>query len=71
VKAQISLFEEDRQNGLRAFFNTDLARVDNELFGGFKKVLNDNIEIFANGLIGYCAKNKNAGRPASKRYWRI
>jgi hypothetical protein len=53
-----SLFEEDRQNGLRAFFNTDLARVDNELFGGFKKVLNDNIEIFANGLIDIVLKTK-------------
>ena len=46
-----SLFKEDKQNGLRAFFNRELAKVDNELFDGFKKVLNDNIQIFADGLI--------------------
>jgi len=53
-----SLFEEDKQNGLRAFFNRELAKVDNELFDGFKKVLNDNIQIFADGLIDIVLKTK-------------
>jgi len=53
-----SLFEEDKQNGLRAFFNKELAKVDNELFDGFKKVLNDNIQIFADGLIDIVLKTK-------------
>jgi hypothetical protein len=53
-----SLFKEDKQNGLRAFFNRELAKVDNELFDGFKKVLNDNIQIFADGLIDIVLKTK-------------
>jgi hypothetical protein len=53
-----SLFEEDKQNGLRAFFNKELAKTDNELFAGFKNVLNDNIDIFANGLIDIVLKTK-------------
>jgi hypothetical protein len=53
-----SLFEEDKQNGLRAFFNKELAKTDNELFDGFKNVLNDNIDIFANGLIDIVLKTK-------------
>jgi hypothetical protein len=53
-----SLFEEDKQNGLRAFFNKELAKTDNELFSGFKNVLNDNIDIFANGLIDIVLKTK-------------
>ena len=53
-----SLFREDKQNGLRAFFNRELAKVDNELFEGFKKVLNDNIQIFADGLIDIVLKTK-------------
>jgi hypothetical protein len=53
-----SLFQEDKQNGLRAFFNRELAKVDNELFEGFKKVLNDNIQIFADGLIDIVLKTK-------------
>jgi hypothetical protein len=53
-----SLFEEDKQNGLRAFFNRELAKTDNELFEGFKNVLNDNIDIFANGLIDIVLKTK-------------
>jgi len=53
-----SLFEEDKQNGLRAFFNRELAKTDNELFAGFKNVLNDNIDIFANGLIDIVLKTK-------------
>ena len=53
-----SLFEEDKQNGLRAFFNRELAKTDNELFEGFKNVLSDNIDIFANGLIDIVLKTK-------------
>ena len=53
-----SLFEEDKQNGLRAFFNRELAKTDNELFKGFKNVLSDNIDIFANGLIDIVLKTK-------------
>lgn len=53
-----SLFEEDKQNGLRAFFNKELAKTDNELFEGFKNVLNDNIDIFADGLIDIVLKTK-------------
>ena len=53
-----SLFEEDKQNGLRAFFNKELAKTDNKLFAGFKNVLNDNIDIFANGLIDIVLKTK-------------
>ena len=53
-----SLFQEDKQNGLRAFFNRELAKVDNELFEGFKKVLNNNIQIFADGLIDIVLKTK-------------
>lgn len=53
-----SLFEEDKQNGLRAFFNKELAKVDNELFDGFKEVLNNNIQIFADGLIDIVLKTK-------------
>jgi len=57
-KGENSLFEEDKQNGLRAFFNKELAKTDNELFEGFKNVLNDNIDIFADGLIDIVLKTK-------------
>lgn len=53
-----SLFKEDKQNGLRAFFNTELSKTDNELFKGFMEVLNDNIDIFANGLVDIVLKTK-------------
>ena len=43
---------------MRAFFNKELAKVDNQLFEGFKKVLNDNIQIFADGLIDIVLKTK-------------
>jgi hypothetical protein len=57
-KGENSLFEEDKKNGLRAFFNSELSKTDNELFKGFKDVLNDNINIFAEGLIDIVLKTK-------------
>lgn len=57
-RGENSLFEEDKQNGLRSFFNKELSKTDNELFDGFKNVLNDNIDIFSNGLIDIVLKTK-------------
>ena len=53
-----SLFAEDKVNGMRAFVNKELYGIDNELFNAFKEVLEDNIEMFSEGLVDTVLKTK-------------
>ena len=53
-----SLFEEDKINGMRAFVNKELYDIDNKLFNAFKEVLEDNIEMFSEGLVDTVLKTK-------------
>ncbi len=53
--------------GLKEYINKDLSKPDNKLFGEFRKVIDENGELFAESLIDVVLKTKMASKLEAKK----
>jgi hypothetical protein len=54
------------QQGLRDYINNDLSHDDNELYQEFNKVIEENVEVFAEGLIDIVLKTQMQAKLSAK-----